>query len=156
VDWADEHCVGTLAIGDVRDVADGKRLRRSEQQKISQWGRGTMRRYIRYKAQAAGITVVDTVNEAYTSQTCPRCGHRSKPKGRTFVCHVCGFRCARDTVGAANILSRHLYGELGRVLPPPRTMYRYPFVRRGKRSRLDTADLARTGGVTTSREAARL
>lgn len=56
----------------------------------------------------------------------------------------------------ANILSRHLYGEVGRVMPPPQTMYRYPFVRRGKRSRPDTADLARTEGVATSREAARL
>jgi IS605 OrfB family transposase len=69
VDRAQEHAVGTLAVGDVRDVADGKRLRRTEQQKISQWGHGTMRRYIGYKAAAAGITVVDTVNEAYTSQT---------------------------------------------------------------------------------------
>jgi transposase len=42
-------------MGDVRDVADGKRLRRSEQQKISQWGHGTMRRCIGYKAEAAGI-----------------------------------------------------------------------------------------------------
>ena len=152
VDWAQERAVGTLVIGNVRDVADGKRLRRSEQQKISQWDHGTMRRYIGYKAEAAGITVVDTVNEAYTSQTCPRCGHRSKPKGRIFVCHVCGFRCARDTVGAANILSRHLYGEVGRVLPPAHTTYRHP-AWQGKRSRLDTADLARTGGVATSREA---
>jgi IS605 OrfB family transposase len=99
VDWAEEHSVGTLAFGDVRDVSDGKRLRHTQQQQISQWGHGTMRRYIGYKAGAAGITVVVTVNEAYTSQTCPRCGHRSKPKGRIFLCHVCGFRCARDRVG---------------------------------------------------------
>jgi putative transposase len=152
VDRAQEHAVGTLAIGDVRHVADGKRLRRSEQHKISQWGHGKLRRYIGYKAEAAGITVVDTVNEAYTSQTCPRCGHRSKPKGRIFVCHVCGFQCARDTVGAANILSRHLYGEVGRVPPPAHTKYRHP-AWQGKRSRLDTAHVARTGGLDTSREA---
>ena len=152
VQWAAEHGVGTLALGDVRAVADGKRLRRAEQQKISQWGHGTMRRYIGYKAEAVGITVVDTVNEAYTSQTCPRCGHRSKPKGRIFVCHVCGFRCARDTVGAANILSRYLYGEVGRALPPAQTTYRHP-AWQGKRSRLDTAHVARTGGLDTSREA---
>jgi putative transposase len=98
VQWAEEHGVGTLAIGDVRDVADGKRLHRTQQQEISQWGHGTLRRYIGYKAEAAGITVVDTVDEAYTSQTCPCDGHRTKPKGRTFVCHVCGFRCTRDIV----------------------------------------------------------
>jgi putative transposase len=152
VQWAAEHGVGTLALGDVRDVADGKRLRRAQQQPISQWGHGTMRRYVGYKAEAAGITVVDMVNEAYTSQTCPRCGHRTKPKGRVFTCHVCGFRCARDTVGAANILSRHLYGEVGRVLPPAHTKYRHP-AWQGKRSRLDTAHMARTGGLAPHREA---
>jgi putative transposase len=140
----------------VRDVADGKRLRRKTQQKVSQWNHGTMRRYIGYKAKAAGITVIDTINEAYTSKTCPRDGQRTKPKGRVFTCHVCGFRCARDIVGAANILSRHRCGEVGRVMPPPHTMYRYPFVRRGKRSRLDTAHVARTEGMAPSREAARL
>jgi putative transposase len=156
VDWAQEHGVGLLVIGDVRDVAAGKRLHRNQQQKISQWGHGTMRRDIGYKAEAVGITVVDTVNEAYTSQTCPRDGQRTKPKGRVYTCHVCGFRCARDIVGAANILSRQVHGEVGRVMPPAITMYRYPFVRKGKRSRPDTADLARAGGVTASREAARL
>jgi putative transposase len=155
VDWAQEHGVGTLALGDVRDVAAGKSLHRNQQQKVSQWGHGTMRRYIGYKAEAVGIAVIDTVNEAYTSQTCPRCGQRSKPQGRVYTCSACGFRCARDTVGAANILSRHRYGEVGRIMPP-QTMYLRPFVRKGTRrsSRLDTADLARAG--RTSREAARL
>jgi putative transposase len=115
-----------------------------------------MRRYIGYKAEAAGITVVDTVNEAYTSQTCPRDGHRTKPKGRVFTCHVCGFRCARDIVGAANILSRHRCGEVGQVMPPPQTMYLRPFVRKRSSSRPDTAHVARTEGMAPSREAARL
>jgi putative transposase len=153
--WAQDHGVGTLAIGDVRDVADGKRLKHTEQQKISQWPHGKLRGYIRYKAQAIGTTVIDTVDEHYTTQTCPRCRHRTKPKGRVYTCLACGFRCARDIVGAANILSQHLYGEVGRVMPPPQTKYRHP-VLRGKRSRLDTAHVARTEGVATSREAARL
>jgi putative transposase len=122
VQWAQGHGVGTFVIGDVRDVAAGKRLHRTQQQKISQWGHGTMRRYIGYKAEAVGITVIDTVNEAYTSQTCPRDGQRTKPKGRVYMCHVCGFRGARDIVGAANILSRHVHGEVGQVMPPAITM----------------------------------
>jgi putative transposase len=151
VAWAEEHGVGTLAIGDVRDVGDGKRLHRKAQQKVSQWRHGKLRRYVGYKAEAAGIAVVDTVDEAYTSQTCPHCGHRTKPKGRVYTCHVCGFRGVRDVVGAANILSRHQDGEVGRVVPPPTTMYLHPFVRKRSSSRLDTADLARAGH--TSREA---
>jgi putative transposase len=153
VQWAEEHGVGTLAIGDVRDVGDGKRLHRNQQQKVSQWSHGTMRRYVGYKAEAAGITVVDTVNEAYTSQTCPHCGHRTKPTGRVYTCHVCGFRGVRDVVGAANILSRHCCGEVGRVVPPTTTMYLRPFVRERRSSPPDTGHVARTEGVAPSREA---
>ena len=102
VDWAVERQVGILAVGDVRDVADGKRLNRKSQQKISNWSHGKLRSYIEYKAQAAGIAV-ELINEAYTSQTCPQCGHRHKPTGRTYRCAACGFCGHRDCVGAANI-----------------------------------------------------
>jgi putative transposase len=140
ITWASERGVGTLAIGDVRSVADGKRMRRTEQQKIGLWSHGRMRSYLTYKAAAAGIAVAPLVDEHYTTQTCPICGLRSKPKGRSYSCRHCGFRCHRDVVGAANILSRHLYDVVGKVVPPAPT-YRHPFVT-GKRSRLDTAHVA--------------
>jgi IS605 OrfB family transposase len=131
IGWAQDNGVGTLAIGNVRDVADGKRLNKVAQQKVSQWPHGLMRRYLGYKAEAAGIGVDDEVDEAYTTKTCPQCGARTKPKGRVYACHACGFRGVRDTVGAANILSRYQYGELGRVMPPAQTTYLRPlFARR--------------------------
>jgi len=146
VTWATERQVQTIVIGDVRDVADGKQLNTKSQQKIGLWSHGRQRRYITYKAEAAGITV-GLVEEAYTSQTCPGtlpdgtgCLHCYKPKGRVYRCPACGFTAHRDGLGAANLLSQHFTGEPGHVLPPKET-YRYPFV--GKRSRLDTADLAR-------------
>ena len=161
VDWAVAQQVGILAVGNVRTVGNGKRLRPEQQQKVSSgWSHGTMRRYLGYKAAAVGITVDDTVPEAYTSQTCPGCGARHKPRGRMYACRACGFRGARDVVGAANILSRFLYHEVGRVAPPPRTMYLRPFVRtlgrRRSSSRLDTADLARAAPSWVPREAAPL
>ena len=55
--------------------------------------------------------IVKDENEAYTSQTCPVCGHRHKPKDRNFRCK-CGFSWHRDVLGAWNIRSRHLHGEL--------------------------------------------
>jgi len=157
VDWAQAQQVGTLAIGDVRTVGNGKRLTTNQQQKVScGWSHGTIRRYLGYKAAAVGITVVDDVHEAYTSQTCPGCGARHKPQGRVYACRACGFRGARDVVGAANILSRYLYRQVGRVLPPPRTMYLRPFVRKRSSSRPGTADLARSAPSRASREAAGL
>lgn len=124
VGWCVAHEIGELAIGDVRDVADGKRLNRKSQQKVSNWSHGKVRRYIGYKAEEAGIVVVDDVSERYTSQTCPECGERNKPRGRVYRCS-CGLEGHRDVNGAANILSRHMYGELGRV-HPPKPKYRLP------------------------------
>lgn len=117
VDWCILRQVGTLVIGDVRDVADGKRLNRKSQQKVSNWSHGQIRKYIAYKAEAEGIVVNDEVNEAYTSQTCVHCGRKRKPKGRIYSCE-CGQTYHRDIGGAANILSRFCYGELSKVDAP--------------------------------------
>jgi putative transposase len=154
VGWAQERKAGTIVIGDVRDVADGKRLAAKSQQKIALWSHGTVRQYITYKAHAAGIQV-ELIDEHHTSKTCPRCGRRHKPRGRVVRCPVCGLVAHRDAVGAVNILSRKVHGELAKMVPPPlqATTYRYP-AWQDKRSRLDTADLARRG--TSLREAATL
>jgi putative transposase len=145
VSFAMERQAGTLAVGDVRDVADGKRLSAKSQQKIGTWAHGRMRQYITYKAQAEGMTVV-LANEHYSSQTCPSCQQRYKPAGRVYRCPVCGFRGHRDGVGAANLLSRHLYGAVGLIRPPGETKYRRPavFDKRSMRRRLDTGQFART------------
>jgi IS605 OrfB family transposase len=135
---AQEREASLLVIGDVRDVADGKRLAAKSQQKIGVWAHGRLRQYLTYKAEAKGITVL-LIDESYTSQTCPRCMQRYKPTGRTFRCPSCGFVAHRDAVGASNILSKHYTGESGHVLPGA-PKYRYPFW--GKRSCPDTAELA--------------
>ncbi len=146
VTWARERQVGTLVIGDVRDVADGKRMQTKSQQKMGLWSHGRQRHSITYKAAASGI-VVTLVDEASTSQTCPGtlpdgtgCLHCYQPTGRVYRCPACGLTAHRDAVGCANLLSQHFTGEPGHILPP-KEKYRYPFV--GKGSRLDTADLAR-------------
>lgn len=149
LEWAIEHEVGILAIGDVRDIANGKRLNKKSQQKISNWSHGRMRIFIGYKADGVGIHVVDDVNEAYTSQTCAGCGNRHKPKGRVYTCPTCGSIVHRDVQGAANILSRVLYNELAKV-PVVKPKYRYP-VLRGKRS-----SLGHGANCSLRREAARL
>jgi putative transposase len=148
IDWCLEKQIGVLAIGDVRNVADKtkakKRLARPQRQKVSNWTHGTIRRYLGYKAAAAGISVQDRVPEQHTSQTCPNCGHRHKPRGRVFQCPVCGFVFPRDGVGCANLLSRVLYEELARVRPI-RAKYRKPFrrwFRNGLRSPADTRQVA--------------
>ncbi|PJF43821.1 MAG: hypothetical protein CUN55_07135 [Phototrophicales bacterium] len=144
VDWAQEREIGLLAIGDVRDIADGKRLNKKSQQKIANWSHGTIRKYIGYKAAEVGIEVNDKVSERYSTQTCPSCGQRHKPKGRIFMCPNCGSRFHRDVVGAANIASRYAFDELGRY-PTPEPKYCHPVDVRGKRSPFGTGEMARFG-----------
>jgi putative transposase len=145
VEWARERQAGTLAIGDVRGVADGKRLAAKSQQKIGLWSLDKARDYITYKAKAAGITV-ELVDEHNTSKTCPRCGRQNKPRGRVYRCSGCGLVAHRDVVGSVNILSRKAHGELAKILPPPlaATKYRHPSWT-GKRSPLDMGHVARVG-----------
>jgi putative transposase len=66
-----------------------------------------------YKAQGLGMLVV-LVPEHYTSQTCPQCGKRYKPRGREYCCRHCGFVFHRDGAGAINI--RRKYTASGPVV----------------------------------------
>lgn len=59
----------------------------------------------------------EAVNPAYSSQTCPSCGHvsRSNRNGTTFVCRQCGRRCHADVVGGINLLRRSESKQVGFV-----------------------------------------
>jgi putative transposase len=141
VKTAVEMKAGTIAIGDVRNVANKGKLGKKSNQKVSHWSHGKMRQYLTYKAEAEGIKTV-LVSERYTSQTCPSCGCRHKPRGRVYTCGQCGFRAHRDGVGAVNILSMHQHGEPGRICPTGNTTYRIPYRVRVLRSPLDTGHVA--------------
>ncbi|WP_290092536.1 transposase [uncultured Dubosiella sp.] len=68
---------------------------------MDQWSFYRLAKFIEYKARRAGIQV-EYVAPAYTSQTCPVCGHVHHAKGRKYTCE-CGFEIHRDVLGAINI-----------------------------------------------------
>lgn len=134
VDVAVERKANLIVIGDVRNIANGIKLSKSSNQKIAGWNHGKIASFTKYKAEAEGIGF-RLENEAYTTQTCPQCGKRHKPKGRNYVCPSCGFRCHRDVVGQVNILSVHKFKEPGKILPGI-TKHREPYsIRRTRRCR---------------------
>jgi putative transposase len=59
-----------------------------------------------------------TLDESFSSQTCPVCGGRSKHR-RIYRCPTCGAIGPRDAVGSLNILSLGVHGAMlpGRTLP---------------------------------------
>lgn len=73
----------------------------------SQWAFAQLATFIHYKARLAGVSVME-VDPAYTSQTCSRCGHIHKPKGKVFLCPNCCHQDHRDANAAFNIAKRGL------------------------------------------------
>jgi putative transposase len=127
--FCQERKVGTLAVGDIREINRNKRGKSSKRlnQENGNNPLGQFVRYLRYKLERVGCGV-NMVNEVYTTRTCPVCGHRHKPAGRTYRCRQCGSVFVRDEVGAVNILNRHLNGEIrsGMLLPTNNVKYLRP------------------------------
>jgi len=87
--------------------------RRTQAQTISQTCTRKIIQQLDYKAAGA-----ITVDEAYSSQTCPVCGRRSKHR-RIYTCLHCGTTGPRDAIGAVNILALGVHGAMlpGRAIP---------------------------------------
>jgi len=101
-----ERGVQTVVIGDLRDIRMSANYNKKANQKIHQMLHGQVRHLITYKAERLGMRVV-LQDERYSSQECPVCGQRNKPKGRVYRCG-CGFEFHRDGVGAINIRRKYL------------------------------------------------
>ena len=96
----------TIVIGDIQHIRQSIDYGKKANQKLHQWSFGKITEMITYKAKAVGIRV-DSQDEAYTSKTCPSCGHRKKPSSRDYRCSACGWQGHRDVVGASNILTKY-------------------------------------------------
>jgi predicted RNA-binding Zn-ribbon protein involved in translation (DUF1610 family) len=87
------------------------------------WGR--IREVLTDKCTLAGVRLV-AVNPAYTSQTCPTCGHVAKENRESqavFHCRSCGHRDNADVNAARNILTlglQHLGEHTGQDHGPGR------------------------------------
>ena len=71
------------------------------------WPFASLQQKIEYKSMLYSGEDAEKVDPAYTSQTCPVCGHVSKENrpnhGEAFVCQNCGYEEHADIVGAINI-----------------------------------------------------
>jgi putative transposase len=70
VDVAAERQAGTIAIGDVRDIADGVNHGKQHNQQSSQWGHGQVRHLITYKAEAEVVSLSCCDGPVYTICGC--------------------------------------------------------------------------------------
>ena len=89
------------------NIRSTTRTSRKNNHSLHTWSFYRLAKYIEYKAKLAGIKV-EYVNPAYTSQTCPICGHVHHANDRNYTCK-CGFRIHRDLLGAMNICNSTEY-----------------------------------------------
>lgn len=94
-----------IALENLKGIRGRVRARRPQRSALHSWSFHQLRAFIEYKSRLAGVAVV-YVDPAYTSQTCPECGHVSKknrPTRDRFCCESCSFAGDSDSVAAENI-----------------------------------------------------
>jgi len=72
---------------------------------LQSWSFYELRQFVVYKAAIAGIPF-EVVDPAYTSRTCPECGHEEEANRKTqakFECQSCQHSAHADVIGARNI-----------------------------------------------------
>jgi putative transposase len=100
----------SVALEDLTGIRKRKRktVSKAQRGRLNSWGFHQLRRFIEYKAQLDGVTVV-IVASPYTSQTCPNCGYvhaSNRPDRDSFLCGSCGFAGPSDHIAAMNIAAR--------------------------------------------------
>ena len=94
-----------IALEDLSGINASTTVAKSYRARRFGWSFAQLGQFIEYKARLAGVGVI-YVNPAYTSQTCPRCGHTSKknrPTRDEFKCCKCGCHGEADHIAAMNV-----------------------------------------------------
>jgi putative transposase len=112
-----------IAVGDLQGIRNQNKGR-SFNRRLGSQPFYLFKQLLTYKANWEGIRVLP-VPEAYTSQTCSRCGVKGQRVAGRFSCRNCGLRVDADVNGAWNIEKRAhglLVHETGGPLAVPRTL----------------------------------
>lgn len=96
-----------FVLENLTGVRDGtERVRRKDRYETVSWAFYQFRQMLTYKAEQRSSKVI-AIPPHYTSQTCPRCGHREisnrSKKTHTFCCKRCSYRSNDDRIGAMNL-----------------------------------------------------
>lgn len=140
-----ERDLGAFHIGEITEMNRGKRHQHSRRlnQEVGDVPLGQLVAYLGYRLAAVGCKL-EIGDEAYTSQTCPVCGQRTKPRGRLYACSACRFTAARDQVGCWNILNKSVNGLIkpGALVPHGPLKYLRPVKMQEHRKRSGVVPLA--------------
>ncbi len=117
IDAAIVKNVNVIFIGDITNIRNGVNFGKKTNQKFHRLPYRKVINQLKYKAQLAGIEVLENIKENYTSQTCCICkdtpskenAEKSNRKYRgLYVCRDCGSIINADINGAVNIAKKYL------------------------------------------------
>jgi putative transposase len=97
-----------IACEDLAGIGARTTARKAQRSRMKGWAFFQLRRFLAYKALAAGIPLIP-VDPRNTSRSCSRCGHcdtRNRPTRDSFVCQGCGLALGADQNAARNIRNR--------------------------------------------------
>jgi putative transposase len=99
--------VSTIVIGELTGIrTNTKHGRQGNAMVHNYWSHKYVADRLGWTAEEYGMKI-ETVSEAYTSQTCPRCHSRHSLRVlRGFRCLDCGLEAHRDAVGVLNMAAR--------------------------------------------------
>ena len=96
----------TIVVGELTGIRASIDYGADMNRRLHQWAFRKFMTRLTYKAERYGLEV-KMIGEAYTSRTCPACGHEHKPKNRGYKCPNCALNAHRDVVGALNIREKY-------------------------------------------------
>jgi putative transposase len=116
---SDQFPEALIVMEDLTDIRDSRKTfrggktkeeRMEKRRQANQWSFAEFRTKLTYKHSLHNGGRVESVDPAYTSQTCPQCGHVCAENriGDEFLCLNCGHHDHADLNAAKNILSRSL------------------------------------------------
>lgn len=106
---------GAVRMEDLRGIRQRTRTwNKHRNRMMAGWSFAELQAFLRYKAERAGLSV-ETVDPAWTSQTCSLCGARGVRNGERFSCATCGGALDADVNAARNIAGGARAGEIPAV-----------------------------------------
>jgi IS605 OrfB family transposase len=100
-----------IVIENLTHIRNRAKTRHGEsRRRLHGWSFAQFRAFLTYKAEERGMRVV-AIDPRYTSQTCSRCGYRSKANRRSqseFRCGKCNYQLNADLNASYNIRDKHL------------------------------------------------
>jgi IS605 OrfB family transposase len=101
----------TIVIEDLTHIRSRAKTKKGESsRRLHGWNFAQLRAFLSYKAEERGMRVT-VIDPRYTSQTCSKCGYRSKANRRSqsvFKCRKCGYQLNADLNASYNIRDKHL------------------------------------------------